>query len=436
MGSTEEFIGLCHKLWDYLRQLTNSDHSTSFNELVDRAAEMNGVVRSEVRTLKDFGRLCNAIKNHQAYPREKIAEPTKKALSDFRCLVGSITSPKNLIPTFQAEIRCFSPNEKLVIALRYMRNNDFSQIVTQEKGRLSLLTVEGVAKWLEQQADKDIITVSKVKISDALACDLPDTFEVMGSQETIYDAQQAFKNSIEKNRPRLFAVIITDDGMRTGKPVGIVTPWDLTPEESVISDFVFRKEGEFWNISFEAKSINLKDSKGLQYISFLLRHPGKEVHVFDLILEIEGSPIDSTDTLYAKMSEGQLEDYDLQRSGLGDAGEILDFKAKKEYQNKLDDLSEDLAEAEQNNDIGLISRLKEEIKWIENKLSEAYGLGGRSRKAADSHERARQAILAAIRRSMRRIEKENPALWRHLHNTIHTGLLCSYKPEELISWSL
>lgn len=436
MGSTEQFIGLYHELWDHLRQLTDSDHRVSFNDLIDKASNLNELVRSEARSLKDFGRLCNAIKNHRAYPREKIAEPTKKALSDFKRLVENIISPKSLIPKYQADIKCFSPKDQLATALRYMRDNDFSQIVVAGKGRLSLLTVEGLAKWLEQQVDKDVITVSKVKISDALACDLPDTFEVMGPQETIYDAQQAFKNSIEKNRPRLFAVIITDDGMRTGKPVGIVTPWDLTPEESVISDFVFRKEGEFWNISFEAKSINLKDSKGLQYISFLLRHPGKEVHVFDLILEIEGSPIDSTDTLYAKMSEGQLEDYDLQRSGLGDAGEILDFKAKKEYQNKLDDLREDLAEAEQNNDIGLISRLKEEIKWIENKLSEAYGLGGRSRKAADSNERARQAVLAAIRRSMRRIEKEHPALWRHFYNTIHTGLFCFYKPEEPIPWSL
>jgi hypothetical protein len=317
-----------------------------------------------------------------------------------------------------------------------MRDNDFSQIVIEEKGRVSLLTVEGVAKWFEEQADNDLISVSKVKVRDALSCDLSNTFVIMGPEDTFYDAQKAFTKSIEKNRPRLFAVIITDNGKRTGKPVGIVTPWDLTPQEALSEDCVFRKQEDFWNIVFEGKSTLLRDTKGLQYIAYLLQYPNEEFHVLRLIVEIAGSQIEAAGSRYGKMSGDQLEDYSLRMSDLGDAGEILDTKAKEQYKERLNELREKLAEAERNDDLGRIGRLRDEIEWIENKLSEAYGLGGRSRKAADSHERARQAILAAIKRSMRKIEKENPALWRHLHNTIHTGIFCSYKPEEPISWSL
>jgi CBS domain-containing protein len=436
MGSTEQFIGLYHELWDHLRQLTDSDHRVSFNDLIDKASNLNELVRSEARSLKDFGRLCNEIKNHRAYPREKIAEPTKKALSDFKRLVENIISPKSLIPKYQAEIKCFSPKDQLVTALRYMRDNDFSQIVIEEKGGLSLLTVEGLAKWLEQQAENDVITIAKVKISDALACDLPDTLEVMRPEDTIYDAQQTFKNSIEKNRPRLFAIIITDSGKRTGKPVGIVTPWDLTPEEAPSQDFVFRKQEDFWNIVFEGKSILLRDTKGLNYISHLLHNPGERIHVFALQAAAEGLQIDPAGKRYSKMTREQLEEYDLSISyGLGDAGITLDPQAISEYKEHYQSLIEDLEEAKEFNDYAKAANIQDETDKIKEQLIAALGLGGKSRKSADTREKVRKAGTNNIKYSLKKIQKEHRSLGRHLDESIETGTFCSYSPKKPIPWN-
>jgi CBS domain-containing protein len=436
MGSTEEFIGLYHELCDYLRQLTDSDHRVSFKNLIDKASKLNEVVRREARSLKDFGRLGNAIKNHQNFPREKIAEPTNKTLSDFRYLVESIISPKNLIPTFLTQIRCFSPKDQLVMALRYMRDNDFSQIVIAEKGGLSILTVERVAKWLEQQADKDVISVSKAKISDALAFDLLDTFEVMGPKDTIYEAQQAFKNSIEKNRPRLFAVIITDNGKRTGKPIGIVTPWDLTPEEAPKEDYVFRKQEDFWNIVFEGKSILLKDTKGLNYISYLLHNPGERIHVVALQAAAGGTPIDLAAKIYSKMSAEQLEEYDLSIShGPGDAGIALDPEAISQYKEEYRSFMEQLGEAKKFGDHERAAKLQETIEIIEDQLVAASGLGGRARKSADTKEKIRKAVTNSIKYSFKKIQNEHRPLGRHFDESIETGTFCSYSPKKPIPWN-
>jgi len=435
VGNAEEFIGLYHKLWDYLRQTTDSDHSTDFDELVDKAAKMNGVFKNEAQRIKDFGKLGDGIRNHSFY---QIVEVTPKALSEFKRLVDNIISPKNLIPTFQAEIECFTPKDKLVTALRYMQDKDFSQVVLKEKGKLSLLTAEGVAKWLEQQADKDVITVAKVKVGEALACDLPDTYEVMGPEDTIYNAQQAFKNSIDKKRPRLYAVIITDNGGRTGKPLGIVTPWDLTPVETPCENYVFCKQEDFWNIVFEGKSILLKDNKGLHYIACLLSKPERECHVFDLLAEVEGIPAEATKDDYSTMSQQQIEkEYNLTCSFPDDAGDILDSQAKKEIQEKMRGLREDLAEAERHNDLGLVSKYREEIESLESYISEAYSTKkGRSRKAADPADKARKAVSNSISRSLKKIEHDHPSLWRHLNKAIQTGVFCSYNPESSIDWTL
>jgi len=45
---------------------------------------------------------------------------------------------------------------------------------------------------------------------------------------------------------------------------------------------IFRKQGEYWAISFGDAEFNLKDSKGLHYIAHLLRNSGQQVSSVDL----------------------------------------------------------------------------------------------------------------------------------------------------------
>jgi hypothetical protein len=46
---------------------------------------------------------------------------------------------------------------------------------------------------------------------------------------------------------------------------------------------IFRKAGEFWTVGYGGKSLLLKDTKGFGYLAHLLRHPGTEFHVLDLV---------------------------------------------------------------------------------------------------------------------------------------------------------
>jgi hypothetical protein len=39
----------------------------------------------------------------------------------------------------------------------------------------------------------------------------------------------------------------------------------------------FRQEGEYWTLAFRNETFRLRDSKGLQYIAFLIRNTGREV---------------------------------------------------------------------------------------------------------------------------------------------------------------
>ncbi len=52
---------------------------------------------------------------------------------------------------------------------------------------------------------------------------------------------------------------------------------------------VFRKEGDFWSIRFEDKTIRLKDGKGALYLSYLLSQPGRDFPAVELLKAVSGA---------------------------------------------------------------------------------------------------------------------------------------------------
>lgn len=195
---------------------------------------------------------------------------------------------------------------------------------------------------------------------------------------------------------------------------------------------VFQKTGQFWTISYEGRTFQLKDSKGLQYLAFLLAHPGKEIHAQRLLAEVEGNASGQGDI--AGTRERQFLDDGLNVSSFDEAGPLLDDQARRAYKQRLNDLAEELKEAREFNDYERAERVEEEIAALTKELSAAYGLGGRPRKLADPSEKARKTISKAIGRALEQIKANDENLWRHLQNALSLGLFPAYKPHPSVRW--
>lgn len=194
---------------------------------------------------------------------------------------------------------------------------------------------------------------------------------------------------------------------------------------------VFRREGDYWTITFEGGTSRLKDSKGLRYLAHLLGNPRQELYVLDLAVAVEGAPSETTRT---DASDRQA----LASSSFGDAGELLDPTAKARYKQRIRDLQDEVAEAETFNDSERASRARAELDALIQELSRGVGLGGRDRRAASPAERARINVTKTIKDALRRISEHDGALGDHLSSTIRTGTYCSYTPDPRveISWQL
>jgi len=122
----------------------------------------------------------------------------------------------------------------------------------------------------------------------------------------------------------------------------------------------------------------------------------------------------------------------------GDPIELLDPTTRAAYKERLDDLRDELDEAERFNDGERASRARRDIEFLSDELAKAVGLGGRDPRAAAAAERARVNVTRTITAVMKKIADSSPALGEHLGVTIRTGYLCSYSPDVRVPvrWNL
>ena len=202
---------------------------------------------------------------------------------------------------------------------------------------------------------------------------------------------------------------------------------------------VFRKEGEYWTVSFCGKSLRLRDAKGLGLVAHLLRHPAVEFHVLDLAGGIAGRGDDGEPGESAQGLPRGAEDLDkagIHIGNLGDAGEMLDEQAKLTYRRRLSELRGELEEAKKLGNVERAEQAEHETDALTKELSRAVGLGGRSRRAASASERARQSITKSIKLVLEKIAQSDGTLADILSRCIRTGTFCSYQPDPVspIAW--
>ncbi|MGE5291115.1 MAG: hypothetical protein ACM3ML_28735, partial [Micromonosporaceae bacterium] len=165
---------------------------------------------------------------------------------------------------------------------------------------------------------------------------------------------------------------------------------------------LFVAEGTLRRVVFAGREAVLPDLTGLRHVARLLAEPGREFHVLDLL-----------------------------GAGLRDAGALphLDAEAREAYRRRLQEVEDDLAEAEANHDTARAELAQRDRDYLIAELTRAVGLGGRGRGSGAPQERARTTITRSIRYALARLRDVHPELASHLDRTINTGTYCSYTPE-------
>jgi hypothetical protein len=178
-------------------------------------------------------------------------------------------------------------------------------------------------------------------------------------------------------------------------------------------------------VGLGADDVTLRDSKGLADLARLIAEPGREFGAIELVQPTVGAAVSAG----VSASEVDL-------APEGDLGDVVDAAARAAYRARLTDIEAELTDADASGDASASLRLTLERDALVEQLGQAYGLGGRARRAGDRAERARSTVTARIRDAIRKIESVDPGLARHLSRSVRTGRFCSYDPETPVQWQL
>lgn len=175
---------------------------------------------------------------------------------------------------------------------------------------------------------------------------------------------------------------------------------------------VFRREQDFWLLSFGGNAIRLRHLAGLGYMAEVLRAPGKAIEA----LALAGSPGDGKAPVPA---DGTIE--------------MADEQAIRAVRTALREREEELARVPKN-DWNRRGSLTEQIEKLQQYLQENQGLGGRPRKVTGPAEKARKAVSAAVTRALAEIQAHHSELAAHLKSSIELGTTLIYHPDEDPGW--
>jgi hypothetical protein len=187
-----------------------------------------------------------------------------------------------------------------------------------------------------------------------------------------------------------------------------------------------RCDGDYWTIVFDGRDVRVRDCRGMRVLSQLLWNPYQQLHAVELLAS-SGTDGKGRAELPAVVDSCTV------RLGLGDAGAMLDARARSAYRERLQDLRGELSEAEARHDRGAIDHLRREADFLTAELLGAT----RGRRAVDHGERARLAVTKAVKVALHRLAVIHPRLAAHLQATVRRGYFCVYTPDPRapITWS-
>jgi AAA ATPase-like protein len=242
-----------------------------------------------------------------------------------------------------------------------------------------------------------------------------DSADVLGARPWAVDAALALATALD-GRGDPEAATVRAAASAEAERLGLHRRTSTVDSPDPVGKPEFRFTGEVWSLSMDGHTVHLPDAKGLRDLHTLLSAPNVAIPAVRLL-----DPAGGAEVVAAR--------------GLG-GDDVLDDEAKAAYRRRLTQLDEQIDLATSRGEDTRAASLDEERAALLAELRAATGLGGRTRRLGDEAERARKAVTARIRDTLRKLAPRHPTLATHLNATITTGTHCTYHPPHPTPWHL
>lgn len=224
-GKFETAFNRIHK---ELKEMVKGTDSDAFVELLYSGYKNHSLVRKYKSDLHQFAKLRNAIVHERVNADFYIAEPHIEVVERIEEIAREFEKPQTALSIATSPVFFYYEDAYLKDVLKVINKFDFTRFPVYDKDDkyIALLTSTEIIQWMAKHFTDSVVHFEDVRVKELLTKGKNYFVTFVDEDASLYHIEELFERYHTRGK-KLQAVIITETGDRHGKPIGVITPWDL-----------------------------------------------------------------------------------------------------------------------------------------------------------------------------------------------------------------
>lgn len=199
--------------------------SDAFKELLN-SGSAHAIIRTYRQDLSQYAKLRNSLVHEKVKAKFYIAEPHKEIVLHIEKLAMLFEQPKKALQIASKPVLYYKEETSLKDMMKVIDKLSYTMFpIYDASGYKWLLTSEGIIRWLSKQP-LSANTLEKAPVSAVYPFERTHIVLYVNREIDIYEVEEMFEDYHLAHK-KLEAVIITENGLESEKPLGIISAWDL-----------------------------------------------------------------------------------------------------------------------------------------------------------------------------------------------------------------
>ncbi|RSD26744.1 CBS domain-containing protein [Mesobacillus subterraneus] len=202
--------------------------SDAFVELLYSGYKNHALIRKYKSELHQFAKLRNAIVHERVNADYYIAEPHIEVVVRIEEIAKEFEKPQTALSIATSPVFYYYEDAYLKDVLKVINKFDFTRfpVYDKEDKYVALLTSTEIIQWMAKHFSDNVVHFEDVRVKELLTKGKNYFVTFVDEDASLYHIEELFERYHTRGK-KLQAVIITETGDRHGKPIGVITPWDL-----------------------------------------------------------------------------------------------------------------------------------------------------------------------------------------------------------------
>jgi predicted transcriptional regulator len=222
----ERFETAFNRIHKCLLRLVRNARSDAFKLLLDQG-DSHAIIRTYRNDLYQYAKLRNALVHEKVKEKFYIAEPHEEIVIHIEKIAHLFEQPNKALTIASSPVLYYKEETPLKDIMKVVDKLSYSMFPIYDcTGTYKwLLTAEGIIRWLSQQPISGI-SLEHVPVQAIQPHEKLHEVVYVNREIDIYEVEELFEDYYLAHK-KLEAVIITHNGQKSEKPLGIITSSDL-----------------------------------------------------------------------------------------------------------------------------------------------------------------------------------------------------------------